>query len=414
MKLRRVKINIFDIDTILIFIFFYMYITPAYFLYEDPFVFLYPVIRYGRCILSIYFFLQCMYQRKYKIGQLYLTIISFCFILLFSSFLGDLNLASWVNNTFQIIGCFAFADYYKNRIDSIIKIGFRYFFVVLVVNNFLMMLHPLYLFIIHNELGNQWYYFAASKNQFSMFCFPLLVFSYLAYEKRMIGKFILVVSILQAAIPPIFAISVTSLVSVVLFVTIMTLKEKKIIRSKKLWISMLVIVCAMQLIFTYVFRTELIQHIVIDYLHKDATLSGRAMIWDSAHKLIAKHPILGMGNGKNGSYYYCIVGDYEQGSIMWAHNTSLDLLTQGGVLLIIAFYGIVINSIKKLFRSKMYIKKDSMIFVTMFLIYSIMGYTERFGLRMDLYLILGLAFSFAKVSNSYNDRRSVRSVNILQ
>lgn len=388
-----------------------MYITPAYFLYKDPFATLYPIIRYGRCILSIYFFFQCMYRRKYKVGQLYLTIFLFCFILLISSLLGDLNLASWVNITFQIIGCFAFADYYSKRIDSIIKIGFWYFFVVLIVNNILMVLHPLYLFIVHNDLGNQWYYFAASKNQFSMFCFPLLFFSYLAYERKMIGKPILMISILQAAIPPIFALSITSLVSVILFEALMILKEKDIIRSKRLWIAILVVVCAMQLIFTYVFRTELVQHIVIDYLHKDATLSGRAMIWDSAHKLIAKHPLLGMGNGKDGSYYYCIVGDYEQGSIMWAHNTSLDMLTQGGILLIVAFYGIVINSIKKLFRVKGLIEKDNMIFVVMFLIYCIMGYTERFSFRMDLYLILGMAFSFTKAVIAYNESSSVRSVN---
>lgn len=403
MKLRRTKIKIFDFNTILIFIFLYMYITPAYFLYKDPFATLYPIIRYGRCILSIYFFFQCMYRRKYKVGQLYLTIFLFCFILLISSLLGDLNLASWVNITFQIIGCFAFADYYSKRIDSIIKIGFWYFFVVLIVNNILMVLHPLYLFIVHNDLGNQWYYFAASKNQFSMFCFPLLFFSYLAYERKMIGKPILMISILQAAIPPIFALSITSLVSVILFEALMILKEKDIIRSKRLWIAILVVVCAMQLIFTYVFRTELVQHIVIDYLHKDATLSGRAMIWDSAHKLIAKHPLLGMGNGKDGSYYYCIVGDYEQGSIMWAHNTSLDMLTQGGILLIVAFYGIVINSIKKLFRVKGLIEKDNMIFVVMFLIYCIMGYTERFSFRMDLYLILGMAFSFTKAVIAYNE-----------
>ena len=396
MKLRRTKIKIFDFNTILIFIFLYMYITPAYFLYKDPFATLYPIIRYGRCILSIYFFFQCMYRRKYKVGQLYLTIFLFCFILLISSLLGDLNLASWVNITFQIIGCFAFADYYRERIDSIIKIGFWYFFVVLIVNNILMVLHPLYLFIVHNDLGNQWYYFAASKNQFSMFCFPLLFFSYLAYERKMIGKPILMISILQAAIPPIFALSITSLLSVILFEALMILKEKDIIRSKRLWIAILVVVCAMQLIFTYVFRTELVQHIVIDYLHKDATLSGRAMIWDSAHKLIAKHPLLGMGNGKNGYYYYCIVGDYVQGSIMWAHNTSLDLLTQGGILLFVAFYGIVINSIKKLFRAKGLIEKDNMIFVVIFLIYCIMGYTERFSFRMDLYLILGMVFCLQK------------------
>lgn len=414
MKLKRLKIKIADFDDILAFVFFYMYITPAYFLYKDPFATLYPIIRYGRCLLSIYFFSVCLYRRKYKVDHLYLIIFLFCFVFLLSSLLGDLNLAAWINNTFQLIGCFAFAEYYRKRFNSYIKTGFWYFFLVLVINNILMALHPLYLFIEKNELGDQWYYFAASKNQFSMFCFPLLIFSYLAYEKKLIGKSILLISIVQAAIPPILAISVTSIVSVFLFECIMIVKEKDIMRSKKLWIIILIAVCATQLLFTYLFRTDLIQHIVIDYLHKDATLSGRAMIWDSAHKLIAKHPIFGMGNGENGSYYYCIVGDYEHGSIMWAHNTSLDLLTQGGILLLTLFYGIVVASIGKLFRTSKYIKKDNMIFVSMFLIYCIMGYTERFGFRMDLYLILGAAFSYAKVENVYDHRYHIRSIEIIR
>lgn len=399
MQQKKFHIIIFDFNNILICIFLYMYITPAYFIYGDFFTTLYPIIRYGRCVLSIYFILQCIYKRKYKIELLHLMILLFCLTLLFSSLLGDLNLVSWINSTLQIIGCFAFADYYKNRLNSVIKIGFWYFYLVLVVNNILMLLHPRYLFIVYNELGNQLYHFASSKNAFSMFCFPLLLFSHLAYEKRIIGKTQLVVSIVQAAFGPIRALSATSSVSILLFEGIMILKKRDIIRSKKLWISVLIIVCAMQLIFTYIFRTEFVQHIVIDYLHKDATLSGRAMIWDSAHELIGKHPILGMGNGKNGSYYYCVVGDYEQGSIMWAHNTSLDLLTQGGLLLLASFYCIVILSIKKLFNTIKYIEQENMIFITMFFVYCIMGYTERFDFRMDLYLILGLVVSFGNTTN---------------
>ena len=88
---------------------------------------------------------------------------------------------------------------------------------------------------------------------------------------------------------------------------------------------------------------------------------------------------------------------------MWAHNTGLDLLTQGGILLLTLFYGIVVASIGKLFRTSKYIKKDNMIFVSMLFIYCIMGYTERFGFRMDLHLILGAAFSYAKAANVYNE-----------
>ena len=109
-----------------------------------------------------------------------------------------------------------------------------------------------------------------------------------------------------------------------------------------------------------------------------------------------------MGNGKNGSYYYCVVGDYEQGSIMWAHNTSLDLLTQGGILLFLSFYGIVFCTMKKLLGTKKKIEKENMIFIIVFIIYCIMGYTERFGFRMDLYIILGFAYSFAKISDGHN------------
>ena len=115
MKLKRLRTITFDYNKILIFIFLYMYITPAYFMYKDPFTTLYPLIRYGRCILSIYFFLQCMYRRKYRINLIYVMSFLFCFVLLMASLLGDLNFVSWTNTTFQIIGCIAFADYYKNK-----------------------------------------------------------------------------------------------------------------------------------------------------------------------------------------------------------------------------------------------------------------------------------------------------------
>ena len=246
--------------------------------------------------------------------------------------------------------------------------------------------------IVKNELGNQHYHFLTSKNTFSMYSFSMLLFGHLCYEKKYIKKPLLWLSILAAVYPIVIVKSMTSIICFVFFevsVLLMTNKMNRIF-NVKFWMYLIIILSALQLIFTYIFEIDIIQHIVVNYIGKDPTLSGRTLLYNAAHELIRNHWLLGMGNGENGYYYYTVAPGYTTGGIMWAHNTSLDLLTQGGIVLFVLFYMIIARAFKYIFKKKKF-DNISLIIVCIFTTYIIMGFTERFDFRYDLHLVIAMA-----------------------
>lgn len=379
------------------------FFTPAVLIYLEPYSMVYPILKLGKCVFTIWFCFKMLYRNKCKIDLCFCFAFSFCLSLLFSSLIGELDIVAWFNMAVTMVGVFAFTDYYaRKNLDYFIYNCFFYFLILLLINDILMILHPIRLFLISNALGNQSYHFLAQKNSFSMFSFPLLLMAHLCYERGLIKKYLLVLSVVIAALPNLISLSTTSVTTIIVFEVVHFLTSKiDRLRVSKNWLFILIIVCAMQLLFTYTFRTELIQNIVTNYMHKDPTLSGRAMIWDAAHEMISEHLILGRGNGKNGYYFYCVVDGYQQGSIMWSHNTSLDLLVQGGVLWFISFYMLVISSLKSIFKESLRLNSISVIMVLTFICYEIMGFTERFDFRVDLYFVLAIAsiYKFFNIKN---------------
>lgn len=68
----------------------------------------------------------------------------------------------------------------------------------------------------------------------------------------------------------------------------------------------------------------------LDFLGKEITLTGRTFIWASAFKKIHASPIMGYGYGEPAFNHYV------------AHNQILELLVNGGVVLLMIFYAIYI------------------------------------------------------------------------
>ena len=369
------------------------FFTPAYFLYRRPFSILAPCFKYGRCFLAIVFITLIVFNGKWRVKKLYLLVMLFFASLLFSSFLEDLNIMSWINATLTISGLYAFVNYYGRKDTGyFLKCSFAYFFIFVLINDILMAAHPVSLYIVQNDLGNQAYQFLASKNSFSMFTFPLLILGHICCELRLLNKMYLYAAIVLALFPPIVSLSITSIVCTVFFeACILFLPRRfRIINNARFWVILIIFLGMMQIVFTYVFEMEFFQHIVIDYLKKDATLSGRSLLWESAHRLINSHFWFGKGNGKNGYYFYTIVAGYTQGNIMWAHNTGLDLFVQGGLILYLLFYLVVYTGFRNILKRKRF-GKIALILLCAFATYSIMGFTERFDFRVDLHWIVALA-----------------------
>lgn len=379
--------------TIILLMFFSLF-PPATIMYLEPFSYLYMILNYSKCILILILF----WKQNVRIKKEYLAILFFFIVLTLSSILGDLDITSLINNFFKIFGIYVICERYMDENPrEFMFIGYLYFFLNLFFNDILMLFNHKGLFYVINSNGHIWYHFLAQKNSFSMFCFPLLVFSIVCYQNNIISKKLLLSAIVIACIPPIITKSVTTIIGIVVFVLILILLELNInfIYQKKLWIALIVILLVFQILFTFLLNTEIIQYIVINILHKDATLSGRTMIFSAAHELIGNNFLIGKGNGKDGYYFYVKVQQYKSGSIMWAHNTSLDLLVQGGILLLLSYYNIVYRAVKGLISEKL--TKESIVIFSAMCVYLTMGLAERFDFRIDSYLILALAGCFGKL-----------------
>ena len=375
-----------------------LFFTPAALMYGIHFSALYEYIKYLRCAVCLIFVSLSLFRNGCRTSKLYLSLYFFFISLLISSLFGDLNIFSWINTMLSIIGIYYFIEYYSRKdIFSFLYYCFLYFFVLLAINNILMIVSPNELITVRNQLGNQSFYFLTSKNTFAMFCFPLLLFSHLCYEQKMISNIVLILSTIFAIMPILIVHSVTSTVCVLLFefVVILLSKKQGKIFNAKFWIILITILSALQFAFTYIFSNETVQYIIITLLKKDPTLSGRSFLFTSAHELIGEHLLLGMGNGMDGYYYYTVAPGYDTGGIMWAHNTSLDLLTQGGMILFIFFYVVMFFAFKNIFMERKHTNRNYLIIICMLAIYTVMGFTERFGFRYDLHLV----FALASVSN---------------
>ncbi|WP_156923007.1 O-antigen ligase family protein [Eubacterium xylanophilum] len=380
-----------------------LYFAPSIIMYSEPFSYLYDFVKYIRCGICFGFIVLGASRSYLKINLVKYSLLLFFLSLFISSALGDLNIFSWINTTLSILGIYYIIEYYgKKDIYAFLYYAYLYFLVLLLINDFFMIVSPGELIIVKNQLGNQPFYFLTSKNTFAMFSFPLLLLSNLCYEIKIIRGIDLMMSVGLAIFPIIVVHSVTSLVCIVLFELALIFLSKKVERifSAKFWKNLLIVLSIFQIAFTFIFRSKAVQYIIITLLKKDPTLSGRSLLFDSAHQLISNHFILGMGNGMDGYYYYTVSPEYETGGIMWAHNTSLDLLTQGGIILFILFYIVMFFSFSKIFKKKKRINRISLVIVCMLVAYTLMGFTERFEFRYDLHFLFAIASISWKIKAS--------------
>lgn len=82
-----------------------------------------------------------------------------------------------------------------------------------------------------------------------------------------------------------------------------------------------------------------VQAFIVNVLHKDATLSGRTILWSGALEMIAKQPLLGYG----GYYEY---GRFRTSALYTysCHTPYLQLMIDGGILLFAIFVLIVFKA----------------------------------------------------------------------
>lgn len=120
-------------------------------------------------------------------------------------------------------------------------------------------------------------------------------------------------------------------------------------------------------------------------LHKSATLSSRATIWELGIDMFFKNPLFGYGIVDNSNHIEWIT---SWNTANWqAHNNTLQILLDGGLLALITFYALLLSIGKKLkngFRQH----PRSAIAMALWLSFNFMSISEIFVLQNYYFLFL--------------------------
>lgn len=277
----------------------------------------------SKCAFIISLFYSVIFYRK-PVNKFLLLILLFFVILVYLSNINSFSYIELVPIFMKLIGVLLFFTPHiiRHNKDSVIILS--NVFSTIVFLNFIQM-------IIMPNLMGYGYLIASNYNQFGSIVIITIVLSYLKYKytQKKIGYFfILLISLATVAIPG----SLTSTLS--LFVLEFFLLSNGSVKWKKSMIR-IVIIFTIVFIVLFVIGQNVIYYNpfirdLVTSLGKDVTLSGRTYIWLYTMLTISYSPIIGWG-------YYDKDWALVNLNGINSHNIILNLLVQGGIVLLFVF-----------------------------------------------------------------------------
>lgn len=177
------------------------------------------------------------------------------------------------------------------------------------------------------------------KNQMQMFFLPAIFCNYaLSIVKYGKIKVSYLFFIILDIITIIMCGSTTGILAIMLFLFLINFR--KLIKIN-IYIYIIILIIALVLIFNteYILKFNFLKYIIVDVLHKDLTFTARTKIWNYIFPYIMKNPI-GYGYGNE-------LVEREFLNLSECHNMFLELLTIGGIPLLILFSLLVFKLLNK-------------------------------------------------------------------
>lgn len=340
------------------------------------------------CIIIFYYIINGKYSK-----------ICVCFLLylafeLLSCYLGKYsNVKNLVTIYYPIIGVFLLLDIMlqKNPKFTILSLE-KIFFLLILINFITLIIFPngLYSDVVYS---NNW--FLLYDNIHIFIYMPGLLVSEIAsnYKKTKLN-IIYIIMFLLVSYSVLYCFSATSVVAYLLYVVYIVFKNRinklKIMNAITYFIVFLFI-----FFFIVVLRFQnVFEPLIVDYLHKDLTFTGRTYIWDQVTQYIKEKPVLGYGIENSKIFARKIGGE----TFAHAHNTVYDILYKGGIVSLLAFMSIVICTIRKLYKNR----DNSIAKLTAFVLFTIFVMIN-FEARQDkigFYIILIVGYHIESIIES--------------
>lgn len=216
--------------------------------------------------------------------------------------------------------------------------------ILVYANFFLLVMYPDGL--TKDSYFNTSYYFIADKNSSGVyilfFLLLILINSFVKYSKisfwTLFGLIIAVVTeIVMSSSSGLIACSV-----VVIFALLTKLKEIRKLGNIRLLVGIVIVIFLIIVVFR---TTGIFDWFLMKFFGKGSDFSGRTVIWSEVIAKVKGKPIFGYGLPADGDVY--IWGKYYN-----AHNMILEILLNGGLILLLCFISIIVFAVKNLTREK--------------------------------------------------------------
>lgn len=356
------------------------FFKPAYFSYvmegTNQIYFMLKMISFGMAVLLLI--------KSFQISKFTLVLLLSQLFLLFVTIINNGNIIGMIDQVLSVCTlCILTENGLRNNQQVFLK-SFITFFAVLVTINFItIILYPdgLYYSSLKIDTARNW--FLGNKNVFIIYIIPLL-FSLKLYGKLMNKKlnvwfwFFATISLFSL----IFCWGATGIVGIVFYLIGILFENKfrklKLFRIKNYFFSYIalfisIIILRFQNLFSY---------LIIDFLKKDITFTGRVYIWDFVIDVIKDSPLIGYGNEFNDFRFSksLVYKSYH------AHNQLLEFIYQGGLIYLgfmIGLIWMITGRLKKYKNSKYCFLISFTIFI-----YLIMMITEYYNLLLFVYIFV--------------------------
>lgn len=331
-----------------------------------------PKIQYyGRCILIVYIMIEAIQHGHHMSKQLKCIFGFFIWILVVTYIRGGEFGEAFMTFSSPLLVC-AYIDQKRNssQIYKCLSTWKNVFLVFVFIDFITQILFPNGLYRDTMYTLNWFLGYKTARLTFSLPLCVLASITEMQKKKRLTWKtwICYALSIITLVYSQATAASVTISVLIILIVLICIKRNGKF--NERLWEKLLnlklvlVAYTIISILVVYVQNSPQIQYILVNILHKDATLSTRTYIWNLCIESLKKHPFTGLGYLNSADYQSLTNNMYATS----AHNMSLSILISGGIIGLILYIIIIIVSWKSFSRNVSVEKKISSIAIIALLI----------------------------------------------
>lgn len=206
-----------------------------------------------------------------------------------------------------------------------------------------------------------------------------MVYYFYKYNKIPIKYIIVLIFIL---IGYLYVYSVNAFICIALII-LFCIAYKNVVFKKICNTKILVLVYIILFLLIVIFRSDSgLLPMILNFLKRDATYSGRTFIWDYAFKYIYKYPIFGNG-------YEGLVLSYLKIHQIKAHNIIIQYLYMGGLSMMYFFLYSIKISLKKI---KEYPGNISNFLIYILFIFLVISLFDYYYSKIGLFVILSLLY----------------------